>query len=89
MTPRRFATAVPNQERTRRHSIRIDDETWGALLWIADAEGTTVSAILNAFARERVRKAQADGVILDTSLAAYARRRRRGGSGTPSGTPPR
>lgn len=65
----------------------MGDDLWGALRWVADTEGVTVSELLRRIAAQYVKESAA---MLDASLTAYGRRKgsRRGGRRTPPGTPP-
>jgi predicted DNA-binding ribbon-helix-helix protein len=62
---------VPNQGRTPRRTIRIGDDLWGALRWVADTEGITVSELLRRLATQHIKDSVA---VLDANLSAYGRR---------------
>ncbi|HTW17070.1 MAG TPA: hypothetical protein VMF51_18210 [Nocardioides sp.] len=55
----------PNQPKTQHRSIRVPDERWARAKAKAAADGTTISAVFNAFLDEYAPPSEADGVDVE------------------------
>lgn len=47
---------VPNQPATPNRTIRVADELWAEVRWVADDMGTTLTAVVLAALRDYVRR---------------------------------
>lgn len=56
MTPRARLATVPNQPKTPRRTVRIDDNLWEAAGAKAEAEGTTVSVVIRDALKRYVKR---------------------------------